>query len=291
VLVPVRVISEGMGAYVLWVADKHLVVVRYIPATPPPSPAPPPPPPPPPPPTPAPKAPASLAFVAGDYVISPKVYNEFSPGNIGNSSFAVRGAGEFNLGNIPFMLEASYLRWQYPHNCNGFIPGTQRYEPGCYVTAIGGAGSSPVIVTSPLYDQNVDLRLAVRVLNPRIYIGIGYLWVSNNYGYPTMSSFGFGGEKLPDLNHALSYFASIWYYPNTKGSYSNPSSASISPLSYDLAYNFLKAQIGATYVIGNSPVFVEVGWMADSWTNKQNAPIGRSYNGPFVGLGLRMLYP
>ena len=29
VLVPIRVISEGMGAYVLWVADKQLVVVRY----------------------------------------------------------------------------------------------------------------------------------------------------------------------------------------------------------------------------------------------------------------------
>ena len=40
VLVPVRVISEGMGAYVLWVADKRLVVVRYLPATPPPPPPP-----------------------------------------------------------------------------------------------------------------------------------------------------------------------------------------------------------------------------------------------------------
>ena len=38
VLVPVRVISEGMGAYVQWVPDRRLVVVRYIPATPPPSP-------------------------------------------------------------------------------------------------------------------------------------------------------------------------------------------------------------------------------------------------------------
>ena len=37
VLVPVRVISEGMGAYVQWVPDKRLVVVRYIPATPPPT--------------------------------------------------------------------------------------------------------------------------------------------------------------------------------------------------------------------------------------------------------------
>ena len=36
VLVPVRVISESMGAYVQWVPDRRLVVVRYIPATPPP---------------------------------------------------------------------------------------------------------------------------------------------------------------------------------------------------------------------------------------------------------------
>ncbi len=44
VLVPVRVISEGMGAYVQWVQDRHIVVVRYIVATPPPPPSPPPPP-------------------------------------------------------------------------------------------------------------------------------------------------------------------------------------------------------------------------------------------------------
>ncbi len=44
VLVPVRVISETMGAYVQWVPDRRLVVVRYLPATPPPTEAPAPPP-------------------------------------------------------------------------------------------------------------------------------------------------------------------------------------------------------------------------------------------------------
>ncbi len=43
VLVPIRVISEGMGAYVQWVPDRRLVVVRYVPAPPPPTEAPPPP--------------------------------------------------------------------------------------------------------------------------------------------------------------------------------------------------------------------------------------------------------
>ena len=292
VLVPVRVISEGMGAYVQWVPDKRLVVVRYIPPTPPPSPAPPPPAPSPPPPTPTPMPPpASEAFVAGDYVFSPKVYNEFSPGNSGNNSYAIRGGGEFNLGRIPFMLEGAFEHWQYPHNCSASLSGA--YAPSCYVSTIGGAGTSPVVTTSPLWDQNVDLRLGVRVLDPRVYIGVGYLWVSNNYGYPNMNAIGYGIEKLPDLNHAFSFFGNVWYYPNVKGSYAVAASAIApgTPSSYALAYNILKYQGGIDYVFGRSPLFLEAGWMGDSWTNKQNAPVNRSYNGPFAGIGFRFLYP
>jgi hypothetical protein len=294
VLVPVRVISEGMGAYVQWVPDRHIVVVRYVPPTPPPTPAPPPPSaaPPPPTPTPAPvKTPSSEVFVAGDYIISPKVYNEFSPGNTGNNSFAVRGAAEFNLANIPFMVEGAFERWQYPHNCNGYAPGTTTYVPECYVTTIGGLGSSPVLTSTPPVNSNVDVRLAVRVLQPRVYVGVGYLWVSNNYGYPAMSSFGFGGEKLPDLNQALSFFGSVWYYPNVKGTYAPGTTTVSSPSNIALAYNILKYQAGVNYVIGGSPVFIEAGWMGDSWTNKQNAPINQSFNGPFAGIGVKFLYP
>jgi hypothetical protein len=292
VVVPVRVISEGMGAYVLWVPDRKLVVVRYIPATPPPAPPPPAPPPPPPPPAPTPHPRFNEAFVAGDYIISPKVYNEFSPGNTGNSSFAVRGAGEFDLGNVPLMLEGTYERYQYPHNCNGFAPGTRTYVPECYVTTIGGAGSSPVTVTSPLYDQDAEVRFAVRVVEPRVYLGVGYMWVSGNYGYPNMNSFGFGAEKLPDLNNrGLTYFGSVWYYPNVNGSYANTTPNPAVSSSYRLGYNILKYQVGIDYVIGNSPVFVDLGWMGDNWSNKQNAPINRTYNGPFAGIGVFTLYP
>ena len=94
IVVPVRVISEGMGAYVLWLPEKRLVVVRYVAApaataapamTPPPAPPPTPvaslpPLPPPPSPAPAVKTPSPYEkFIVGDYIISPKVYNEFSP--------------------------------------------------------------------------------------------------------------------------------------------------------------------------------------------------------------------
>src|SRR5690349_3867770 len=120
ILVPVRVISEGMGAYVQWVPDKQVVVVRYVTATPLPA-APPAGTPAPPaataPPTPAP-APTLYQdhFVVGDWIISPKVYNEVSPGNTGTSSYAIRGAIEFNLAAMPFMLEGDFRQFQYPHN-------------------------------------------------------------------------------------------------------------------------------------------------------------------------------
>ncbi len=299
VLVPVRVISEGMGAYVQWVPDRHIVVVRYIPATPPPSPAPPPasapPPPPPPPPAPTPRPLLGEAFVAGDYIFSPTVYDEFNPGdhsNGGNGGYAVRGGGEFSLGSIPFMLEGAFEHWPYPHNCT-MVGGVA--QPNCYVTIIGGGGSSPVPAFQA-QDQNVDVRFAVRVLRPRIYVGVGYLWTSNNYGYPNMNGFGFGGEKLPDLNQTFSFFGNVWYYPSVNGTavfnIENPyPSSGFTQHSLALQYNILKYQAGITISIPNMPLFFEGGWIGNSWTNKQNAPINRTYNGPFAGLGLKFLYP
>jgi hypothetical protein len=65
VLVPVRVISEGMGGYVQWVPDRHIVVVRYIPPQPPPTEAPPPPAPPPPPPPPPPSPTPNPLVIGG----------------------------------------------------------------------------------------------------------------------------------------------------------------------------------------------------------------------------------
>ncbi len=105
ILVPLRVISEGMGAYVMWVPEKRAVVVRYIPA-PPPTPAPPPPPPATPMPTEAPIAPATFcnagtrssrrtASVTSSAISSgwPKTYNEFDAGHYNTYSNDVRGGG------------------------------------------------------------------------------------------------------------------------------------------------------------------------------------------------------
>ncbi len=275
VLVPVRVISEGMGAYVQWVPDKQLVVVRYIPPTPPPTAPPPPPTAPPtvaPTPTPAPiHTPYKDLYVSGDYIFSPKVYNEFSPGNSGNgSSYQVKAAWEFDAIGLPWMIEGNLQQFQYPHNC------TSATDPQCQVTVIGGNGSS-FVPGFNARDTTLDGRLGIKVADPRIYIGIGYLWRNNNYGYPRETAFGFGAEKLPDLNEAVSFYGSVYYYPNTKGAYNG----------LNLTYNDLMYNVGINYVLGATPFFLEAGWTGTSLTNRSNAPSNVSVNGPFVGIGIK----
>ncbi|MDP9111323.1 MAG: copper amine oxidase N-terminal domain-containing protein [Candidatus Eremiobacteraeota bacterium] len=283
ILVPVRVISEGMGAYVQWVPDKQVVVVRYMPATPPPSPAPaetpaaaasvaPTP-------TPAPVAtPYKDAFIAGDYIFSPKIYNEFSPGNKGKSSYAVRGALEFNLFNLPWMVEGNYEQFQYPHNCAGVG------DPQCRVTTIGQTGQTSVPAFSAR-EQDFDGRFGIKVADPRIYVGVGYLYRSTNYGYPKLNAFGYGVEKLPDLNQPFSLYGSAWYYPNAKGNFTD---TGVTPnVGYRLAYNILKYQVGGTIAFGKSPVFIDLGYMGLNGKNKTNAPGDFSENGPFLGLGIK----
>ena len=308
VVVPVRVISEGMGAYVQWVPDRRIVVVRYIPApvpTPVPTPTPiPPTPTPTPTPTPSP-SPSPVPtknpyehFVVGDYIFSPKVYNEFSPGNTGKGgSFSARGAVEFPAFGLPWMLEGDYRSYSYPHNndftpaevaagaCMPHIPITGQ---GC-VTTIGGYGATNV-PSFMARDTDFDGRIGIKIASPRIYIGVGYLSRAENYGYPKENGVGFGAEKLPDLDQPFSLYGSVWYYPAINGSYRFPDMGPPDDLAgqvLKMQQRFLKYQVGGTYSLGNSGLFLDAGFLGDTIRNKQLMPgLDASHSGGYVGLGI-----
>jgi hypothetical protein len=306
VVVPVRVISEGMGAYVQWVPDKRLVVVRYIPPTPPPTPVPATPVPSPvPTPTPMP-APFMDHFIAGDYIISPKVYNEFSPGSTGTNtsggfSYRIHGAWEFNLINLPWMIEGDYRQFNYPHNqgvattasnanqlCDGVGGHAAPGDTGC-VTAIGGNYMTfvPAFIAR---QYEGDARLGLKVMDPRIYIGVGYLWQTGNYGYPKQGNFGVGLEKLPDLNQGFTWYGSFYYYPNVQGNGTGCLALGCAQpgVPYTLAYNVYRWDIGGAFTFGPGvPVYIEFGFLGSNGRNKQNAPSAYSYTGAYGGLGLK----
>jgi pyruvate/2-oxoacid:ferredoxin oxidoreductase alpha subunit len=212
------------------------------------------------------------------------VYNEFDPGvkQPNDSSYAARAAAEFNLLSLPWMVEGEYRQWGYQHNTTAILPagtpctatfGVAAGEPGC-VTLIGGVGQVYVPAFSPK-DNDVDGRLGLKVLDPRVYIGVSYLGRWTNYGYPRQSGVGFGLEKLPDLDTALSVYGSAYYYPQIKGT----CDTNVCPTGpFDLEYRIFRYSVGATYSIPGTPVFIEAGWIGDNGKNKLNAPSDFSHN-------------
>jgi hypothetical protein len=304
IVVPVRVISEGIGAYVQWVPDQRVVVVRYIPGIPPPPPATPAPSPVPAP-TVAPPPPARNPyehFIVGDYIFNPKVYNEFSPGNSGKGgSYAVRGAVEFPLFGLPWMLEGDYRSYSYPHNttvndalfprnapCNGLLGAPPTGDQGC-VTVIGAYGQV-WIPSFTARDVDFDGRLGLKIAEPRIYIGVGYLHREENYGYPRQNGFGFGAEKLPDLNQPFSVYGSVWYYPSISGTFSFPAIGAppaFAGQDEKFQQRFLKYQVGGTLNLGNSGLFLDAGFLGDTIRGQNISPSDASHGGGYLGLGIK----
>lgn len=295
VVVPLRVLSEGMGAYVQWIADKHLVVVRYLAAavpTPPPAPAPT---------TPttvvtpsaapsgAPAAPKLKSeferFVVGDYIFSPKVYSALSPGNTGKQSFRIATGVEFKLFNLPWMLEGDFRSYRYPHGANGSGK-CQTIEPDQSCASGLGNQGGVYVPSFQARDDDFDGRFGLKIADPRIYIGVGYIFRNTNYegGAFETQNHGFGGgiEKLPDLDEPFSLYGSVFYYPSVMtNSGQNLGNGQFGVVSYRV----LKYNVGGTFSFGNSPVYLDFGYLGDRVNNRDNA-YNSQHSGPYAGLGI-----
>jgi len=308
-VVPLRVISEGMGAYVQWVADKRLVVVRYLNApiqTPPPAPAataapvv-----------TPAPVVPTATptptpitkknfdAFVAGDVLFSPKVYNEFSPGNRGGLSGAARGGVTFSFDQLAFLAEADYRYFRYPHRgstafdgrigspnfsgsnvCSPAAARSAAGDQGC-VTTLGGNGQA-FVNSFDARDTDIDGRFGIGIANPKIFLVGSYAQHYGNYGYPRVRGFGGGVEKLAEFTQPVSVYGSVLYFPQLTGDYVDTNGVGTK-----LQYRMLKYAAGLTINVPSTPLFLDFGYLGNRLTNKQNAPSNASLNSLYGGLGL-----
>ncbi|MDQ2909080.1 MAG: copper amine oxidase N-terminal domain-containing protein [Candidatus Eremiobacteraeota bacterium] len=291
-LVPVRVISEGMGAYVLWVPDRRIVVVRYIstiPATPPPAVAPtavptaapttsP---------TPTPKATtAAQFFLVGDAMFDPKVYNEFSPGNRGGTDVAGRAGATFNFGDLGFLAEGDFRQFRYPHRsstpmnvaCTG--AGAVVGDSGC-VTTLGPFNGSAFVPSFDARDTDIDGRLGIGIANPKIFLAGSYITRYGNYGYPRLTGIGAGLEKLTNYNQPIDLYGSVYYYPQITGDYTD-----IFGNGQKLQYRMLHYQAGLNIMVPRTPLFLDFGYLGDHGTAKLNAPSGFSENSFYGGLGL-----
>jgi hypothetical protein len=326
VLVPVRVISEALGAYVQWDASLRVVVVRYLGYSNVPSPSGPlvtpapvgvgpssgVPPAATPIPTPLFGAPPTKSpyehFVVGDYNFYSKTSNELSPGNTGKSAtYDARLAVEFPLFKAPWMIEGDYRSFSYPHNdtidpslvdefnpCPHFgaiPPFPAAGNQGC-VTELGHYGQAPV-QSFTAQEAQLDARFGLKLFDPRIYLAVSYLSLThdydNLYDYPTLHGFGLGLEKLPDLDQKrISLYGSAYYHPSMSGKFTYP--AFDAPLSSAGMPSTLRQQ-AFTYQGGitapiASPVFLDLGVVGDMIRARSPSPSSVAHTAGYVGLGV-----
>jgi hypothetical protein len=286
VVVPVRVLSEALGAYVLWVQSRDIVVVRYIPPTPPPpapvetatpqpeivaTPVP----------TAAPTAAPYIAYIAAAFSAREN-YNEFASGQHCNESYLISAA--FAPRNSRWAGKLDYRQDAYVTNDDRTDGLGNEYTQ--FGTIDGGVAQVPVFLAR---QSTLDARLEYQIADPRVYLGVGYLQTGNNYGYPRLRGVGVGIEKLPELRPGVSVYGSAFYYPSASGTYTVASAGSSNlGASYRQQYQVTKLDIGLALVLRHFPVFLYGGFSGDEYHVKQNAPINQTHNGPYIGLGLKL---
>ena len=206
-------------------------------------------------------------FVMGDYLIHPTVHDEFSPGTGGKGSYRLRGGTEFNAGNFQGLVEGEFRSYTVRHQDSA-------------VRAIGGGQT--FVPAFDLQEQQVDGRLGLKLLEPRLYLGVSYLTKYNNAGYPRSSGLGIGLEKLPDKEGPLSVYFSTYYYPNLTGEYRT---LGPNPGSLGLSYRLFKYEVGAAIKPSGSPIFLDAGLLGDRVTARNSSPSNQTRIAPYVGIG------
>ena len=301
IVVPVRVMSEALGAYVQWVPDRRITVVRYIPPTPVPTPVPTPPPTPAPTlaptPTPTPKPIVHRGFIEGG-LVSGKTYNEFAAGQTDpGQSYVANGAYEVGA----WAFEVAWRQDTFNSTVNQVVPLSVTGQPICQPSLQGTAGAQPagspttqfntidggLCFTPPFKgrDAHVNANIEYKVWKPaNLFVAASYEQNSTNYGYPNLTGFGGGLEVLPRLDQpgGLTWYGSVYDYPSQQGTYqvTDPNSSNFNN-TYRTRYNVLQYDIGLNYTIGGSPVFVYAGFGGD----RQNGNSATVVNCSPVGTG------
>jgi hypothetical protein len=323
-VVPVRVMSEALGAYVQWVGDRRITVVRYIPPTPvptaPPTPVPTAPPTLAPTPTPTPKPIVHRGFIQAG-LTDGKVYNEYAAGEktVGSSYVA---AGAYYAGDFAFKVD--WRQDTYNTTVNGVIPQSVTGQPICTPSLQSTPGAAPAGSPATIFntidggmcfvspfrarDANIDARAEYKIWKPaNLYIAGAYSQNTSTTGFPALRGWGGGLEVLPKLDQQFTWYGSVFDFPSQTGKYqvTDPMSPNFDNV-YRLQYNVIKYDVGLSYTFGESPFYIYGGFGGDtqhgnSVTVDSCAGIGpggtcpptpptafnHTHSGPYLGLGLK----
>ena len=189
-------------------------------------------------------------FVMVDGAFTGQTYNELSSGSA-SGGWGVRALDELPIIGHNWVAQIDYRSYNYQHTAPA---GTQGLTFTCpagssaCVTPIGyqtydrafSPGPSNYVNSFSAQDSTTQIGLGTKIAPiERFYLSVGYVFKGSNYlSYPTESGMGFGIDKLPDVDRALSLYGNFWMYFNVNGKYTGPTAAGLGGFS---AYPFTVA--------------------------------------------------
>jgi hypothetical protein len=242
-------------------------------------------------------------FVTIDGAITGKTYNELAPG-ASTGGWGIRAAAEVPVIGHNWAAQIDYRQYNYQHTAPATMPNGLTFacpagNPGC-VTPIGyqtynrvfSPGPANFVNSQSAQDSTTQLGFGSKIAPvERFYLSVGYVFKNSNYlGYPGQSGMGFGIDKLPDVDRALSFYGNFWIYFNVNGAYTGPTSAALGTLSgakFTVAYRLYAYRFGLTYAIPHTPVFVDVSDVGDRADVSSAGPSDAVHNALFMGAGVK----
>ena len=240
---------------------------------------------------------ASLGYLQGH------VSNELSAGNsTAGLSRELRVVDEVSLFSLPLVVDTEWRDYHYEHLSDlASVPPdycqNARSDPGC-VTLVGHLSYQRLLGFGQAYvpsktsiDQDVDVHIGIKILDPRLYVGVGYGYRRLDDIGPPFYGFGFGIDKLPSLDHAVSIEASGWEYATMRATYHGPLGARYGALSgapFGPQYNVLAYRAGVTLTTRIGRYFWELGELGDRGFPNGDAPGGFSHHAIYLGGGWRL---
>jgi len=242
-------------------------------------------------------------FVMIDGAVTGKTYDEFVPGTT-TGGFGIRAAAEVPVLGHNWMAQLDFRDYNYQHAsagtmANGITFACPAGNPGC-VTPIGYQTYDRTLSPAPtnfvnafgVSDSTTQIGFGSKIAPiERFYVSVGYVFRGTNApGYPTESGMGFGIDKLPDLDRALSFYGNFWLYFNVNGNYTGPTNAGLGSLSgypFTVAYRLYAYRFGFTYSLPHVPIFLDLSDVGDRADVSANGPSDAIHNALFMGAGTK----
>jgi hypothetical protein len=232
-----------------------------------------------------------------------KTYNELAAG-ASTGGWGIRAVDEVPVIGHNWVAQIDYRSYNYQHSANGAMANGITFacptgDPGC-VTPIGYQTYDRVLSPGPMnyvnalnaQESTTQLGFGSKIAPiERFYVSVGYVFKNTNYlGYPGQSGMGFGLDKLPDVDRALSLYGNFWIFFNVGGNYTGPTAAGLGGFSgypFVLAYRLYTYRLGATFNLPKTKLFLDASFVGDRADASVNAPSDEVHNMLFLGAGTK----